>query len=56
MYLIYKRLGPTSNTFYTIYNYIDQNLIDSPSPNAAKFRKRHLQNNKSCWLCTQQTQ
>ena len=29
--------------------------MDSPSPNAEKFRHRHLQNNRSRWLCTQKT-
>ena len=29
--------------------------MDSPSPSAAKFRHRHLQDNRSRWLCTQQT-
>ena len=29
--------------------------MDSPSSNAAKFHHRHLQDNRSRWLCTQQT-
>ena len=32
MYLIYKRLGLPLNTIFTIYNYIDQNLIGQPLP------------------------
>ena len=30
--------------------------MDSPSPDAAKFCRLHLQDDRSRWLCTQQTQ
>ena len=55
MYLIYKRLGLPLIQFILFKIILIRIKLNSPSPNAVKFRHRHLQDNRSRWLCTQQT-